>query len=300
MRPEVTYIQQSATHSVSHLYEHIIGNKINAMLMSQAFLPLLDYRLDAITYDGMIVLTIEATDAVMLARLASLLVDTNITQDAVVGAVKQISCEVERLPRFEAAALLREVRQLHRIPWVRRQDYDRSTAITDRARTLNSQTLAFSRKSPRSFQQFSIVYRISDCPYVLKPLAVYLLQALALAQINLMTKNLPFCYDIGDEWAEYQDLVGYAHKLRFLKADAPPLLEFRNIEAAHREHILAADFTAKLIDYLSRHAADIIPYFGTKDMYAAAYQVVGNLGWKEIIKAENVSFLLDLLTVEVG
>ncbi len=299
MRPEITLIKQSAFHSVGHIYEHIIADKINDFFMVQRYAPLLDYELNANTYDGIIVISVEAAHETMITGLLSILESVRIDSDDITAAVNQISSEYERLVQYDVPELLDEVHELHTLPWTMREDFLRSNPINDDARELNSKLIQFSNTSPHSFAEFSVTYRVKECPFDLKPLAVYLLQALALSEINVMVQRIRNCYDSGDEWAEYQDLVGYSHKFRMLKKDMYSIDELRSIEAGFREVILTSEFSRRLKNYLTEHAADPIPYFNTKNLYAYSYQVIGHRGWKDIVSDNNIDTILKKLDVEI-
>ncbi|HEX8182937.1 MAG TPA: hypothetical protein VF575_05045 [Candidatus Saccharimonadales bacterium] len=299
MRPEVTYIKQSITHSAGHVYEHIIADSINNAYMAKGYLPLLNFELNANTLDGIIVISVEADTEAMLTDVEAILNNEVITAKAIDNAVMQISSEYKRLARYDADQLYHEINDLHAATWATRQEFSRTTPVDDVARQLNSASIKFGRLAPRSFTEFSLTYSIENCPFELKPLAVYALQGLALSHINFMNNCFNCSYDAGDEWAEHQELVGYSHRLRILTSKAPGIDDLRNIERDHRNTLFAENFPVKLRRYLLKHATDSIPYFNTKNMYAYSYQVVGHSGWKEIISDTNINKVLKKLKVEV-
>ena len=145
----------------------------------------------------------------------------------------------------------------------------------------------------------SIIYRIDDCEYDLQPLAIYVIQALALTQINLLYEKIKECYDAGDEWAEYQNLVAYSHNIRIPKSSQLSIEMLRDIEIKNRNIIKTSNFEKKLVDYVLSQSTLERPYFSNSVMFANSYQVIGKKGWENISTIKNVELLLDKINVTV-
>ena len=297
MKYEYTYIKQAESRVLGHVYEHAIANLLEDTLYARGLLPVLDYRLDAYTHDGIVILFIDFNDGSLVDSIPTILQTAELSAESIKVAVVQVSCEYERLATFEPSALFAEIRQLHALPWSTRDDFVRTKPITDAARELVSAHLSYGRYSPKSFAEYSIVYELKDCPFELKPIAVYVIQMLAISQLRLMNESVKYCYDIGDEWVKYQDLVGYTHSFRIPKNQDITLEEFTALEIKQRRSILEQDFVHRLSDYILRDAQADYPYFTTSVMFANSYQIIGKKGWQEIVTEQNVRDILHNVTI---
>ncbi len=299
MKYEYIYIKQAKSGVIGHVYEHVIANSLESMFNAVGVLPVLDYKLDAYTYDGIVILFVEFNKHSLIDSVNVVLNSADLLSKSIEMAVAQVSCEYERLASFEPSAMFAEMRQLHALPWSARDDFTRTKPITDLARELASPYLTYGRYSTGSFVEYSIAYRLEDCPFELKPLAVYIIQMLAVAQIRLMYETVEYCYDSGDEWAEYQDIVGYSHSFRIPKNKGITIEEFTALEAKNRQAIVAQDFVHRLSHYILTDVSSEYPYFSTGVMFANSYQIIGQKGWQDIVTDQNIQVLLDKLTVDI-
>ncbi len=294
-----TLIKQANTGVCGHIYEHAIVDIINKSLFDDGILKLLDYQLDARAYDGIVVLSFGSNNQDTIDKIKSIAQSSIISKDGIESAIVQVSCEYERLPFFNTTAINDEIQQIHEQKWA---DYDSFTAtspITELARSMKCSSGHFGHKSPNDFLEHSIIYRIDDCEYDLQPLAIYVIQALALTQINLLYEKIKECYDAGDEWAEYQNLVAYSHNIRIPKSSQLSIEMLRDIEIKNRNIIKSSNFEKKLVDYVLSQSTLDHPYFSNSVMFANSYQVIGKKGWENISTIKNVELLLDKINVTV-
>ncbi len=107
------------------------------------------------------------------------------------------------------------------------------------------------------------------------------------------------CYDFSDEWAEYQELVGYAHYLRVPKKSQLTLEALQKIELANRQEILNHDFAKKLHNYIQHQSLSAHHYLTLSEMYAYSHQYIGKAGWDEINTSKNIEKILNSLKIRV-
>lgn len=295
-----TLIKQSTTGIGGHIYEHVVVNQLGELLMEQNCLPVLDYILEAKTYDGIVVLSIEANAKEITDFVEKGLTTIPISERAVQAAAEQISAEYERLYQADIKELTKEIRSIHTDPWQDQQSLLFTEPITDEARGFDSREAGYSRRSPRSFYAIDFVYTIKNCPYELKPLAVYVIQILALVFINQLYQKLENCYDAGDEWAEYYtELVGYSHCLRCPKKLQIGAKELRQLFDETKQQIINNDFAARLVRFIKKQANRSETYFSTSHLYAYSYMLIGSQGWYKIATEKNVAYILERLNFEI-
>lgn len=299
MKYNKIYIKQAETHVAGHVFELVVVNFIQKQLLDSGYLKLLDYRLWAYTDDGIVQIRFETQHQTALVEFEKSIQLVEVSEESVRIALEQVSCEHQRLPNFKMTDLLEEVKKTNSIKWVEYDDYSHSAPIQKQALILASKSGKFGRKSPKDFREYTLVYEIKDCPFNLKPLAVYVILALALNQIIKLYKKTGGCYDFSDEWAEYQKLVGYAHYLRVPEKSHPILDNLQKTELAHRKEILGHNFIEKLNNYIQHQTLTDNHYFRLSEMYAYSHQYIGKSGWKEINTKDNIQTVLRLLTVKV-
>lgn len=299
MKYTKVYIKQAKTHVAGHVFEHVVANFIQKHLLDSGYLKLLDYRFWAYTDDGIVQIQFETQHQAVLAEFEKSIELVKVSEESVRVALKQISCEQEKLPNFKVSGLLKEVKEVANVAWVDYDNYNHSAPIQDQAKTLKSKSGEFGRKSPKSFQEYLVIYEIENCPFELKPLAVYVILGLALNQIIKLYSDLEDCYDSSDEWAEYQELVGYAHHLRVPKDSQIALPALQKLELTNRKEILAKNFTKKLSDYIKQQALLDNHYLTLSEMYACSYQYIGKAGWGEINTPVNIAKIINLLKIRV-
>lgn len=300
MRYSKTLIKQSEYGINAHIYEHIVACAVARKLSLDGLFQPITYRLEADTYDGIVVLSIEADTSKLLQKIIKEVYDCQVTTQMVHAAIEQVSSEYERLYKVDIEQLKSDIEALHKTKWLDRQNSLLFTQpITDTARSLQSTAIDYYRINPRSFSEAEIIYKFVDCPFQLKPLVVYVIQALSLAQIDMMYTKIINCYDRGDEWAEYQDLVGYAHYLRFPKKSSIHPDKLRAIFDENYKYILENDFVAQLIKYIDSQSKLDFAYFSTSAMFTYAYSLIGEKGWQKVNTRKNIEYVLENLEIDI-
>lgn len=284
-----TYIKQSNNGITGHVYEHVVANHVVKELSQLGYKQLLHYELNAHTYDGIVVIEFETYSMSILRKFNKLLANVNINAKSIKVAVGQIESEYERKSKINLSKLSRSLRVLRNSPWVRQEDFGFTKPIdSDDARKLTTHVGGFDRKSTSRFNHFDVTYVVEDCSYELKTLAVYVVQIVALNYIDQVCADFESMYDAGDEWAEYQDTVGYSHTLT-----APKSLSLKaEMLEQHFISKYAITETDAFIDqvcaYIKRDITQPYPYFSHESIFAKSYQLVGTKVLKQTITRENI------------
>lgn len=295
-----TFIKQSTQGIASHVYEHMVADYLTSRFLQQSYMQLLDYELSAKTYDGIVVIRFETRSRALLTLFGSLLKSFSFTQQMVKVAIEQIECEYERSATIDLPKLTKSLRALQTTAWQEWKDVTITKPIEqDDARSLMTSLGGFGRKSSASFECFDITYTVENCPYELKTLAVYILQIMGLGVIDRLYTGIKYCYDSDDEWAEYQTLVGYSHKVTVRKDRhlSPTILQ-KYIDETYA--LLCTNKGIKKITrYVKHDMAQPSPYFSTESLFAKSYQVAGGAQVNTMVTARNVQIILESIKMEI-
>ncbi|MBM3209819.1 hypothetical protein FJZ39_00540 [Candidatus Saccharibacteria bacterium] len=299
MQKTITYIKQSNNSAVAHVYEHVIANHITRQLLGHKNYQLIDYELNADTYDGIIVLRITTDSAHLVNVFNKIILTPYIPLTEIEIAVEQIQCEYERSSDIDITKLSDTVKSLHKSPWTKREDFTISQPVSDEARTLTTQLGRFRRRIPQSFDHFDVTYTITDCPFELKTLGVYCLQIIGLNFIDKIYIDFKYCYDAGDQWAEYQSLAGYPHIITARKARNFSQKDFQKLLDKFLQTTIDDNFITKTRSYIEKDLSNPFPYFNQKSLYAKSYHVIGDKDLKQMVSEENVRLLFKKITATV-
>ena len=297
MKYSQTYIKQSSVGTVGHIYEHIAVNSIISSLYSKGTYRLLDYELDANTYDGIVVVRIETHNRTLLLRIVAMLKNTEVKKIDVKNALGQIESEYKRKSEFDTKKLMAELQKLNEQKWVSLRHFELTNSITKDSRELTSSIGGFNRSAKRDFKTYEIIHEIEDCPYELKTIAVYVLQALGFMYIDGLTEKTKHSYDASDEWAEYQDLVGYLHNLTVPKLGSVTDSSIEKI-IVNIDQMIMKDkkIVKKIKKYISRNIKAEFPYFSLSSIFAKSYQIAGSKYTETLNSDENILFVLKKIT----
>lgn len=291
------YLKQTRLALDAHIYEHLFADFVDQALIKKGFFRLVDYTLYADTYDNIIVMNIH-TSSIRLHLFVKKLFKQHLDFDdrAIDDVISQLEAEYAMKLHVDKTKVAATVQQISRQAWT---DED-SWGISKKIGQINTNHLSAGKTSLDSFKYYSFVYEINDCPYELKTLATYLVQAIALNQVSLVSSLIGQAYDNGDEWAEYQDLVGYSHTFCLPKESEYDLSAMKSIELKNRSLITTDEFVRKLIRFVKSESKSTFQYFPDKSKYANSYQFVGKKYLRSIATEENVRKLLSKLKVEVA
>ena len=300
MKYSKAIIKQTDYHMDGHIYEHIISNEVSRFLMKNGAIPVIDFEIYAHTLDGIVIIMIETNNKNLIKNILSHIEEYAINQNIVSETIEQISAEYERTYKVDLVKLTDKLNQIHKTPWSDRQnDLYFTKPITDIARGFNSKEIQYLRRRPSSFDNIQFIYKLHDCPFEVKPLAVYILQLIALTHINLLYQKLEYCYDSGDEWAKYQDMVGYLHNLRIHKKYKTTNDILLQLFSESKQYLLVNNFNSKLINYIKHESKLNSSYFTMENIFAFAYTIPGRKGLAKIANKKNIEYILNNLVVTV-
>lgn len=301
MKYSRTYIKQSNIGVVGHIYEHIVADSVITKLYNKSIFRFLDYELNASTLDGIVVIEIESYNRTILRTISKVLNEVNLTKTNIKNAIGQIESEYKRKSEFDIKKLSDALAAVHQLPWVKSENYPISTPITKEARELKSSVGGFTASAKRAFKTYEIVYDIEDCPYELKTIAVYLLQVLGFIQIDGLIAKFQYSYDDGDEWAEYQDLVGYLH---FLTIPAASHVTVEQIEKQFERTIQLLNndktFLKRVKKRIDKDMRESQPYFSKASIFAKSYQLVGAKFLRAHTTQENIALLTEKINYSIN
>lgn len=296
-----TIIKQSDNGIASHVYEHIVGNYLTIEFARLGYQNLLDYELTADTYDGIIVIRLEAYSRRVVNKFNFLLHTLTLDEDKIHIAIEQVQCEYERQEKIDFLKLTKFLDELHSQPWTPWNRFGLTKPIEhNNARMFMTSLGGFGQKTASSFQHFDFTYTIEDCPYELKTLAVYILQIIGLNTIAHLNDELKYFYDTKDEWAEYQTLVGYSHRISVRKSRRVSLETLQSYADKSRTELQTDRSIKKIARYIKRDMAQPFPYFNRESIFAKSYQLMGAAEMDHMATAQNIRTILDKVTIAVA
>ncbi|HEY8885890.1 MAG TPA: hypothetical protein VIM31_00090 [Candidatus Microsaccharimonas sp.] len=301
MKYSRTYIKQSNSGVVGHIYEHIAANQMINELYTRGLYRLLDYELVAETFDGIIVLRIETYQQKTMRIMNKVLSTVSFSTSHIKNAIGQIEAEYKRKSEFDTKELSNQLLALQQVPWTLSKDFRVSQPITKRARELKSSIGGFGRLAKRDFKEFEIVYKIEDCPFELKTIAVYILQVAGFIQIDGFYLKFKQSYDSGDQWAEYQDTVGYLHFLTVAKTSN---LDLKKVEKQFTDTLKLMNNDEKILGkmqkFIDRSLKSEYPYFSLASSFANSYQIVGAKYLRRYNSVKNITALIEKVEYEIN
>lgn len=300
MKYSRTYIKQSEVGIVGHIYEHIVANQIIKALYAKGIFRLADYEIIPETFDGIVVIRFDTYSMKVLRLFEKILKSATFELVDIKLAIGQIEAEYLRKSTFDIKTLAQKLKAFHEEAWVLRKDYVITRPIAKNAGSLKSNFGGFEKNAKRQFEFHHFAYVIKDCPYELKTIATYILQIVGLIQIDGLTQRFKNSYDAGDEWAEYQDLVGYMHTLVTHK-DAKISLKNLEKQFSHTLSMLNKDetFIRKIHKFITRNLEDQDQYFPLGNIFANTYQITGNAYVKKYVTEKNIAKLIELIEFDV-
>jgi hypothetical protein len=296
-----TYIKQSENSVVAHIYEHIVANQAISDLYNKGLFRLLDYELVAENFDGIIVIRVETYDRKTLGLIDKLIHTATFGALEIKNAIGQIEAEYKRKGEFDLKKLTGELRMLDQLAWTLSKDLVVTNPITKLARQSKTNVGGFTRSAKREFTSFEIVYTIEDLPFELKTIAIYLLQIVGFIQIDGFYLTFKQSYDTGDEWAEYQELVGYLHNLTVSK-DSKVTLEKVEKQFARTLQMMNSDgkLLKKIHKYINRSLKSEYPYFSLGTTFANAYQITGDTYLSKYNSIKNIAAIIKKIDYEIN
>ncbi len=282
-----------------HIYEHVIANKIFHKLASKGYNYFLDYTAECNTYDGIVVFTLEAKNRRLLNEVASVMKQALISREDVQEAVLEVASEYTRRPRIDIDTALAKLNQINTQPWVKTAKFH-SRPIIEGAGELKSPIGRFGRKASGDFDSFIFTYAIDGLSHELRPLAVYVIQVLALMQVNYLQRKIPSGYDAGDEWAEYYtDLTAYAHRYVVPKLSKVTKAKVKTIFDEQYGRRNDKQIIHDIKNYILWDLRQPYHYFNIEKMFAFSYQITGSRAMRQDVTDENIKLVISKIKLKI-
>jgi hypothetical protein len=304
----ILYIKQSSSLNVGHVYEHAIIKQFEVEAYRNGFLRGVDYDWDAETYDGIVSSSIMTNKKRLLTIFGRVLNESKINDMDIKKAVDEISCEYNSPYICDFNLLYNEIARLSNEKWIKYDDFLITAPVKEVGWSIkNSPVISFKKSKKLDYDVFSFAYSFKNVQFELRPLAVYLVQLLALAQIDFFYNRTPefeACYDKGDEWAEWQfengsDLIGYSHRLTLFSRQKISTRNMRLIFDRNYKEIVDKGFVRKLIEFLKIESNRDYKYFSKKEMVKNSGALMGKKWFKEFCSSDNVNYLLDNMEITI-
>ena len=305
-----TYWKSASNGLVAHIYEHVIARWIINYMFDNDQMLVADYDFWAHTYGTTLFLeTRFQTNAAhdTFAHALASVNDIDITPDMIERAASECSCEFSRpLIRLDDT-FSTHIARLHRQPWRPLSEFTHQQANSSSSvnTVFEYPGIRLGRKYRPSFTATILEYSVRKEVYAnrpdLKALTVLITQAIALNQINLLTKQF-VCYDAGDEWAEGSQIVGYRTLLVFPRKHAPSQSELRQAYDQNLKLLIEHNFVKKLSNLLQhRYADESWHYFDRRTLNdIVGGVVIGPKGWREVGTHDNIAKIIDALDVTLA
>ncbi len=292
-------IKQAENGIVGHIYEHVVANIVVDRLFAEGFFRLVDFDLVAKSDDGIVTLRIETSNRPLLKRITAYIQTLSYKKTDINVAIDQIAAEYKRDFSFNWGTLTTALATMHARPWSNMKDFTVSAPITKQARELKTTLGGYGRRNKSKFRNFTFTYQVKNCPYELKSLAVYIIQIVAQNQIDALYRQVKNCYDAGDGWAEYQDLVGYFHELTIPKTSHVDIGHLR--KHSHQLQVLVESpiFIRKIQRFIRKDLDAPCPLFSPQGMFTNAYQMVGSRYIKRYVTHKNVAYILSKIEYSI-
>ncbi len=306
MTKYLSYIKQSTSFNVGHIYEHLLMSSLEKKAYDKGFLRGVDYSIRGETYDGIVLIAINTNISRLLTEFKETLLKLEIVDKNIYKAINEICCEYSSSFKCDFNLLKRELTKFNKLKWLENDNFIITNPITEAGWSIkDSSIISFNKTKKTDFDMFSFVYNFKNIDFELKPLAVYLAQFLALSQIDALynrTPEIEACYDQKDEWAEWQfehgnNIVGYAHYMSFFSRQKMSVKKLEQVFNRNYKEIISKNFVKKLVEFLLIESCSNHRYFCQKEMVKNSGAIIGKKWFKKYCSTENINTLLDNLEV---
>ncbi len=302
-----TYIKQHSHQNISHAYEHVIIMLFEKIAYSKGLFRVLDYDWIAETHNGIVIATITTKSKMVLDLFKKVITKSVITDDEIIRAVNEISCEYQKQADYEVTGLRKEILELHEKKWSTLDSINTTAKLCEVNWKEECKNLVLGKKRKSDYAKYEFTYKFSNLKQELRPLAIYLMQSMAISHIDHFYNRTPEfsgCYDMGDKWAEWQfernsDLIGYSHVLIVSKSDQINVRKIKDIFYRNQKEIINDEFKNSFMEFLKRESNTEMKYFSEKNFLNYSGYVVGKLWYKKYCNLENINYLLDNVEIDI-
>lgn len=303
-----TYLKQSNLLNVGHVYEHIIYSKFEYNAFSQGMINGIDYNILGEVYKGIVHINIEYSDTMISDILLGAINSCNITVEDIKKAVNEISCEYKSPYECNFELLHNEINTLHKQPWTKQADLTITKPIIRSGWSLdNMPIIKFKKVVNKKYNVFSFTLNLKNIKFELKPLAMYLIQSISMAQISLFynyTPELEACYGSGYDWAKWQfqydtDLVGHCREITVFSNQNLSVKYMKKLFDKNLQNLISKNFTKKFQSFILNETQERYKYFNNNEMMKYSGAIIGNKWHEKYCTIKNIEILLDKIEITV-
>lgn len=300
MKFEARYFKQCDDWLYAHIYEHIISNAFTKYLTDSDYLENVDYDVHFKTIDELVYF-IYYSQRINISKLfINFVKQYRPTQKDLEAAVVQVSLEYSREIKFvDYKQLHVKMTELHEVKWNSFEDDVISSPIKKAKQSYKRKEIHYGSEGSCRFVKFESVYDIPKCEYELQTLAVYVLQAIGLNIVNALYDKYDNIYDIGDNWAEYQNYSGYINNLVVESKSDITEKDIAQTQKKVISQLAKPDSVKRMTEFIRLDYSSSCRYFSTNDFYKNSYQLIGKKRFLKLATVENVSKLLQMIETDV-
>jgi hypothetical protein len=302
------YYKTSDHGLLSHIYEHLVANKITKQLRKDSYLPIIDYRLPCWSYALTTKISIESSDENCLKLATAILEDkSKLTPDECITAATECSCEYGRKLQLKdniIDGLLDGLSDLHQMPWTEEADFAGNTPTGRGIYSYASKPISYGDVSQRSFTFFKFKYHLStsfcSANKELKPLAVMVILALSQYQIRELTRQYT-SYDLGDKWSNFKPYIRYMHELSTLKSSAFDLDGIGRYYDINIGQLAKLNFANRLSNFITGPQLESPDfYYDDYEMNEITSSIIGKKGRQSLSTSDNINKILQNLQIKIS
>ncbi len=283
------YYKVAGGHFLAHLYEHLVLSKLDAILLSQQELPILDYTAHGCAWGR--TARVYFAPATPIPRMG-------FTDQDIQHAIGELECESwEKITVNDWPVLRAELLKLEREPWVAEEVFRLSPKYskdepdpTERLFRIDD-----SEKAEVSFAEQKIKYSFPDLRAELRPVMLYAFYMANRAAVAFIGRNHVF-YEGETNYAEPPSETVAIVSYNFKRADMAGQ-ELAELIRRYVEQAVTGGLASKLQNYLIKRPIDQ-QHFSLHELYNYTGYFVGSAGWKELASKENIIAVLHALRIE--
>lgn len=293
------FIKQSEDWLHAHIYEHVVSNAFNNELRSLGYLRNVHYTSHAHVDDGILYIEVKSNVINVTKIFHSFIKEYKINNKDVKNAANQVAIEYRRELLYVKPGLVDDMEIINKLPWQYINEDFVTTQTVEWNMSHKRKNVAYGKNKSLVCDNYEIVFEIQKCPYQLKTLAVYLLQAVGLITCDIMYEKLGTCYNDGDMWAEYQKSAGYILNIAIPKSITINPEKLLSLQKNAISLVSKPENITELINFIKQDYNSEYSYFGLDNIYKYTSQIIGQKRLCNIATKQNIAQLFSMIECDV-
>ena len=304
-----TYFKQLDHGIYSHIYEHIIGRRLDNLLFASGQLGFIDFDLTAesIALNAIVRIETYTDTSEQIVKDFFGIPSEEITDDEVLRAVKEVSIEYKRTYSLRKNSILRLAKLYNEIeaqPWIKYADLG-SYIPPDNASysSYRSQLVSYLDRDEKAFSSARMSILLDKDFWVknreITPLATMLIASISqsfVPKVNAQTIS----YDDGDEWTYFDQYIRYVQHTGFEASRLHTIEMLAELYTGVLNNLLDTNYADRFVEsFTKNYASREEPYYGTQTINEITQQIIGPKGWAKIVTVENTQKILAALKFEI-